>query len=407
MKLDTADAEFAAAAGRWLEDLDDETLSSFDSVLAISPGYYPSTLHDLWLAEVSRRGIAAVEGPVSVERVVTLPVGHPLDYDWRFTDQTRADLLDVLQDVTAPGDELVYFGTPTLFVDAHAGLPDRKHLLIDSNGAMVRTLQRHLGVTAALQHRLGRDALPDEATADTLVLDPPWYPDATNAFLSEASRMLKRGGHILISQPTVATRPGVEAERAQLIADASRMGLDLVRSDLGGVRYVTPHFERMSLGDAKPGLQIPDDWRSGDLLVFERNSERVELPFTPAPSEEQWREVSFGPVRIKLRQAGVVELGEIAPGLSRLASVSRRDPLREHVGFWSSGNRVRSLVDVAGIARLVELCEDDLADMKFTHLSTKRHAHGIGLDSRVADVLFDLLLLEYQEHTAGGFGVLR
>jgi hypothetical protein len=407
VKLDTADVRFSRHAAEWLASIADHEVVYFERVLERSPGYYPSTLHDLWMLDLARRGLAAIDGPATVASAVTLPVGHPLDYDWRFTEGTRRKLLDALADLTNAGDEVVYFGTPTLFTDAYAELDERSHLLIDSNGAMVRTLQSHLGATAALQLRLGHDPLPAGARADALVLDPPWYSDATNAFLIGASQIVRPGGYVLLSQPTFATRPGVEEERVLLLSSAQGLGLDLVRLDGGSLRYVTPHFERMSLGDVKPSVAIPDDWRRGDLLVFKRAEREVVAPTPRAEMEEPWREVSFGPVRIKLRRAGEVELGEVASGVSRLQTVSRRDPLRAQVGLWTSGNRVRSLENPGGIARLIELCDDDLSDMSFTHQKTRVHAEMIGLDSRVADALFDLLLLEYQEHTAGGYGVLR
>jgi hypothetical protein len=339
--------------------------------------------------------------------VASLPVGHPLDYDWRFTESTRAGLLARAAAHTEPGDLVAYFGTPTLFADAVTGQSDRRHVLVDANAAMVAALQQRLSSEAAVLLRLGVDP-PPRLSADLVVMDPPWYLVDTLTFLAAAAVSVRAGGLALLSQPTKATRPGVVPERIELLDGAARLGWELINVEESALRYLTPHFERMSIGAANPALVVREDWRSGDMLIFRRSghaSARVDESVGVA--EDEWHEVSFGPVRIKVRRAGGTDLEQVADGLDRLVTVSRRDPLRDSVGFWTSGNRVRTLESADRVVRLIEMCETDLRNMTFTHESARHNASQLGISSRVADRLFDLLLLEYQEHVAGGYGVLR
>lgn len=407
MKLDTGDPEFVASARAWLASLSDATLIRFADVVDLSPGYFPTTLHELWLLELAARGLSPLEEQLFAVYVASLPVGHPLDYDWRFTESTREALLARATALTEPGDLVAYFGTPTLFADAASGLPDRRHVLVDANAAMVAALQRRLGTEAAIRLRLGVDAAPP-LSADLVVMDPPWYLTDTLTFLAAAAVSVRHGGHAVLSQPTEATRPGVAAERVELLEAGTLLGWDLLRVERAALRYLTPHFERMSIGTASPELVIRDDWRLGDMLIFERSSRvGVGVDEWVGIAEDEWGEVSFGPVRIKVRRAGETDLEEVVDGLDRLVTVSRRDPLRHDVGLWTSGNRVRTLATADTVARLIKMCETDLQNMTFTHESTRRNAAQLGVDSRVADRLFDLLLLEYQEHVAGGYGVMR
>ncbi|MGH8909847.1 MAG: hypothetical protein ACRD0K_25975 [Egibacteraceae bacterium] len=114
--------------------------------------------------------------------------------------------------------------------------------------------------------------------------------------------------------------------------------------------------------------------------------------------EGVWHEARFGPVRIKLRAAGGQKnLGALVPG-DVLGTISRRDPVRERVGLWTSGNRVYSLADPRRIGELIELCDADLADMTFSAARTHQHARRLRLPPRTAQRLFDVLLVELQEH---------
>jgi hypothetical protein len=407
VKYDTRDEVFVAGARAWLEEIHESDITSFSWVLAHSPGYYPSTLRDLWLEELQRRTLAATHEPVGPVAAASLPVGHPLDYDWRFTEGARSTLLACLDQTTIAGEAIAYLGTPTLFAQAVSSVGDRRHVLVDANGPMVEALQAGIGANRAIQLRLGVEPPPPALAVDAAVLDPPWYPGDTLDFMEAASAMVRPGGVVLLSQPTLATRPGVQAERADLVATSGQLGFKLERTLGSGLRYVTPHFERMSLTAEEPGFPVSDDWRTGDLLVFRRtSSEARTLPRRTRADSESWREVSFGPVRMKLRGAGAGDLLKVDEGLDRLVTVSRRDPARDRVGFWTSGNRVRTLQSVEAVGSLVAMCENDLVHMTFTHSRTRLQAAQFGLDHRVADDLFEILLLEYQEHVAGGYGDL-
>lgn len=405
MILDTGDESFVAAARRWLATLEDEIIVHFERVVDSSPGFFPTTLYELWVEHLAARGLAAAEEVFEVSRVASLPISHPLDYDWRFGATTKDLLTEQVRVATVADSEVAYFGTPTLFAHATAVIPDRRHVLVDANMAMVSSLQRQFGVDAAIAHHIGGGPLPRQLEASAAVLDPPWYPRDTVAFLAEAALCVKVGGTVFLSQPTPATRPGVVLERYDILEAAGRLGLDLQEVENGALRYVTPHFERLSLGAAQPLARVRDDWRLGDLLRFSRANRTPEVPTLKTEEAAAWTERSFGPVRIKLRSAGASDLEEVAPGIDRLQTVSRRDPLRERVGLWTSGNRVRTLSSVKPVSRLIEMCEIDLINMKFSHRNTQSNAASVSLNVRVADRLFEVLLLEYQEHVAGGYGV--
>jgi hypothetical protein len=153
----------------------------------------------------------------------------------------------------------------------------------------------------------------------------------------------------------------------------------------------------LPLRAAAPDLLIPTDWRLGDVLTLEKISDNVAYGPRVRPAET-WQEVTFGPVRIKLRRTEPPNLGSLVPG-DILDTVSRREPIRQRIGLWTSGNRVYTLADPAAIGRLIQQCHTDVMRSRFTLKRILSHGRTVGVGRRVARQLFDLLLIELQEHT--------
>lgn len=392
MRFDT-DAAFRREASIWLQSLTDETITDLQAVFRLSPGYYPTTLAELWRGEVGRRGLIDVEiAQLRSNRDARLPVCHPGDYEWRFTAESALILLDQATSGLPPSAVVAHLGTPTTFVRGHEHHMALRHVLLDRN----RSLIEALGALGDVHHIDLHSDDPPRLEAEAAILDPPWYPADTYTFVAAANRVCELGARIVLCQPTLATRPGVAEERAALLDELPRLGF-LYREVTARIRYQMPHFEASSLRVAAPDLLVPNDWRVGDVLILEKISDAAAL-LKPAVLAESWQDAIFGPVRIKLRRTEAPNLGSLIPG-DVLDTVSRRDPMRKRIGLWTSGNRVFSLEDPAAIGRIIELCHTDVMRSQFTLKRTLRHARTVGIDRHTAHQLFDLLLIELQEHT--------
>lgn len=395
MRFDVAGTAFCDSAVTWLAGLDDETLRNLDVVFSVSPGYYPTTLYELWQDEVIHRGLSPRLPARSSRTDKRVPVCHPHDCDWRFTTDTAEQLVHRVTSHLEQQGCVAHIGTPSTF---RAGLrlyPQHRHVLLERNAAMTASLADDVHEVVTLDLAL-RD--PPMLNANTALLDPPWYVRDTLIFLGAASRICRHSALIWLCQPTLATRPGVAEERVELCEELPRLGLEVVHTFDRAVRYQMPHFEAMSLRLAAAELVVPTDWRTGDLLVFRKVGPASST--RPVTFNEQWAEVHFGPVRIKLRATGGTEdLASLVPG-DVLNTVSRRDPVREKIGFWTSGNRAYSLAAPEQVGKLVELCNDDLEAMRFTLTRTLAHARRLGMSVSTARRLFDVLLVELQEHNA-------
>ena len=186
--------------------------------------------------------------------------------------------------------------------------------------------------------------------------DPPWYEEFAQAFLWASSRIVRVGGTILLSAPPVGTRPGIEQEWGRTLAFANTLGLKFIRSDQC-LRYESPPFERNALR-AAGHPEVASAWRPGVLARFEK----VHIVEATRPNvtsgRARWVERSAFGVRFRMRRKSSPAIRnpaliELVDG-DVLASVSRRDPRREHADVWTSGNRIFGCVDTEALTRVVE-----------------------------------------------------
>lgn len=335
----------------WVREKIQSGVSAFDDLLRGLPGVYPvdvvSSLQRLARdgrvprerAETLLAGSNSLEPSVMAHQ--SLPVPHPLDFDWRFTPMTIARLLRDCSDLTHPGDTVACFGTPSVFEAALREMQPELTVLLDANDAMVRHFLSKCCWLRVCNCNLMFDSIP-QIHASIVVCDPPWYFESITAFLWAASQTCVVGGHVMTSLPPTGTRPGIVEETGAILDMAGIMGLRLVKRHESALRYESPPFERNALRAA--GIRLAGyNWRAGDLYVFHRSGANRHPRPLGHQVTDRWLDETLSGVRIRIRQRGVAladpRLIPLVPG-DILPSVSTRHPLRETVDVWTSGNRV-------------------------------------------------------------------
>lgn len=264
------------------------------------------------------------------------PEPHPLDFDWRFTEETLLSLRTILR--FARLEPMVILGAPTLYkylADSGANA-----WLYDKNPSVIRYLQ-----TEGYDSITECDLLEYEESSKQfqwVFADPPWYVDYYEAFLRAARGLLIPGGHLLLSMLPRLTRPLASSQRLHIIQHAAALGFDLIEVNPGALKYESPPFELEAL--RAEGIAI-ENWRSGDLFSFVLRSHDLE-PDSPAEKgvSDTWITIELGKttIRIKNDDESPSEQFTYAPvsesGDSRLHSVSRRSPSRSRINLWTSRN---------------------------------------------------------------------
>jgi len=313
-----------------------ELLSSIERLLARCA--IPASLAERIRCEATQAGNDRPEGRS------LLPLPHPLDFEWRFTFDAARDLLNLATELTPSDGDVLLFGTPGLAVEALSLPTSRRLSFLGEDNIVTRRLM-------ALNHATGSplsiafcgDALP-QATADAVLVDPPWYMDFIRPMLEAAAAACRLGGAVLVSLPPIGTRPSAGADLAATIRFAARLGLDLIHHQPLTISYDTPFFETNALSAA--GVHASSRWRRGDLIVLRKARSTSRLSPPVRGRRREWVEASIDRMRLFIRIDTDADAGTGFEGLipliggNVLPSVSRRDFRRRHAQVWTSGNRI-------------------------------------------------------------------
>ncbi len=367
VSLPALEGLFEDQVDQWVLDAAIGGRTTFGDILRALPSVYPTVaLHAIErLAKRGRLPASIAEGidastgqffePRGYNNAAGLPVPHPLDFEWRFAADSLELLWENVLKLSQGSDIIALLGTPSLFQWANWRQGDqRRCVLVDASRPTVASLLRPVfsasaNLGSAICCDIPHGQLP-ALTAQVVVVDPPWYPVHTHAFLWTASRMCASGGYVILSVPPVGTRPGIKEEWTETLELAEGMGLRLERWQPAALPYVSPPFERNALRAAGVS-SYPAEWRRGDLAVFLRSGQvGHHSPLSSLPPCPDWIEESIEGVRIRMRQqehfSGDPRLVSIVSE-DVLPSVSRRDERRRLAEVWTSGNRVFRCADTA------------------------------------------------------------
>ena len=356
MKITQTEAQmFEDSVDGWVLDAIASGVTTFEQLVTSLPGVYPSialsSLRRLASAqristkvmeELVKPAKSKSEPPTRLYHQISLPVPHPLDYDWRFSDAAIETLLNECKELTRFNSTIALIGTPSLLRMGIEQSYPRQLVLLEASSTITASLTQAVPKAQVVRCDVIKEPLP-KLLAEAVVLDPPWYPEHIQSFLWAACQVCKIGGYILISMPPFGTRPGIEREWINTLDWAQKIGLTLVRLDKMALPYVTPLFELNGL--KAEGLHtVPREWRRGNLAVFSR-THQAEVPRPAAvPQEDEWIEEVLLGVRVRIRQPNLSGFADpslvaVVPG-DVLQSVSRRDSRRRLADVWTSGNRI-------------------------------------------------------------------
>ena len=251
------------------------------------------------------------------------PNPHPLDYDWRFSNECVTKALNLL-----PTEGKIFsIGTPSLAF----GIRSRgQHITIVDRQELPEGID-HLQLDANVMAEIRENF-------DCSIIDPPWYPEETVRWVSLGAASIKKHGQIFLSIWPDETRPNAIMDKKEFLKWVKGWGdYDIIE---GFFNYETPKFEKEAL-KAKQ-IDLKPSFRKGDLLKITKNS----TPDVPLPiiKKHLWHRFVIGEYQLALR---VNECEEI-PSIHKhpkangwiWTSVSKRAIGRDQISLWDSNNKV-------------------------------------------------------------------
>ncbi|NSZ14925.1 hypothetical protein G6L61_24595 [Agrobacterium fabrum] len=279
-----------------------------------------------------------------------LPSPHPLDFDWRYSDDT----VSAISEVISKSATVVAGGTPSIarYLDAVA----RDVILVDR--------QPFQGVRKHVVGEVGHVRLKiQQAVA---VLDPPWYPPEAMQWIAWASNVVGVGGEILVTIWPADTRPSAEQERRDL-ENWIRGWAEISHTDLP-ISYVAPSFEEAALA-VSAGINIQTKPRIGELLRITVAKEQAAI-ILPRRNTS-WARFTLNEYQLAIRKdpptTGAIEIAPVRGANGWIwPYVSRRAAGRDEISLWSSQNEVAlvgnsgHLIDILRAYARTELSLTDL-----------------------------------------------
>jgi Probable N6-adenine methyltransferase len=315
--------------------------SEFQALCRDMDGAFPDLVREGLSGHVEL-GIATQTSAKS-EFDVKAPEPSPIDFDWRFDERTASRLADVL--IGDSNRRVLCVGTPTVYgaITGRGG----SAFLIDRNPLLTPNLAPGTFLINDLSTVDGLAALID-CQFDAAIIDPPWYPEAYDLWLSRTLPLLRSRAEVFVIMFRRFTRPRAREERAELLKRFQSFGhVSLARFE---AVYSTPRFEQEVL--ARLGLPFMPTWRAGDIIKIKLHSDPIVSILDPNGWPlERWERFALGDQVIAIREVptdcGPILIADEFP--FEVHSVSQRNPARGHYTVWTSKGKAAV---VSGTKRL-------------------------------------------------------
>jgi hypothetical protein len=353
--MDSSRAEYLRQLGQRIVSAVDAGAQSFEAICRSCEGAFPSEVKEaidrlgysrsiLWAAENCSRP------KPDYQSILSEP--HPLDFDWRFSEETAEK---IASDIVNVGDSVACLGTPTLF-SALAAM-DLSVTLIDRN-PYVAALTTTTGKSRVIVDDVARPAAHfGSQSYDVILLDPPWYPEYMRAWLTTAAQLAHAGTVLILTMFRRLVRPPAAHERVKMVKFLETLGT--VSALPFQASYDTPLFETETLLNL--GLPRMQRWRLGDLMSVKLASPISSLAAT-LPPEPRWERIRLG-TQVVMLKVSTTDSGPITcrsvyrDGSFILKSVSARDPVRRTVNLWTSRNRAMRITGYRRMSSFMRLLE--------------------------------------------------
>lgn len=266
------DSEYSRELKLSVENLVAKGVTEYFEILRALGGADPrlveEVLHEVQAAEVAEH--LEPRDPATARRYTAalplrLPAPNPLASQWWFTLDSVVRLADRVWWFSKQG-KAAFLGCPTVgyyYSYCYAG----GATILDLDSDVIAALSDVSDYAHVIQYDVA-NSLPPAVQGDhaVVLIDPPWYPDATRAFIARARQLLASDGVILCMLPSRLTRAGIIEERTALLSQLLSSGFEIAAIESAWVEYCVPPFEARAYTSVEPFSA--QAWRRGDLLVL-------------------------------------------------------------------------------------------------------------------------------------------
>ena len=324
-----------------------ESNISFEDLCKKSLGAFPFIIHSLLNKEQKQR-FSNYLRPTILENKQLLPSENPANYDWRFTEKTNINLFEKIK---GKNYRIALFGTPSLYLELFKN-NENVHLF-DINSILTRYLPQKKNIHIV---DLSTHVFNESNEFDCVLMDPPWYSNYYEKWISQANLITKRDGLIYTSLFQELLRPEAKKQRLNIISNLTSIGNIEIHKNF--LNYKTPQFEKEVFDYYN--IPIYNNWRVADLIKV-RNEVKLTKMETLSNMKDTWMRFEINEISISLKNENRSNKIHIKSpyknGDSLLKSISLRNEIKNEVNLITSQNKgyiVSGTKKLASVLREIE-----------------------------------------------------
>lgn len=202
-----------------------------------------------------------------------IPAANPLNFQWWYTLSSQEKFIGKILK-TKPKAKCLCIGTPTIAAALTSN--NIEVCLLDIDKDIVELFKKSFPSESDSRTYDVFSPLCDENLKkyDITIIDPPWYKEYFEAFLTRAIQCTIDGGIIYCSIPQELTRPNILDERRDYISSLTEFGHEVLCIEKSELDYIIPDFEHASFKENS--LEVSSHpWRHSDLMTIVVNGKGV------------------------------------------------------------------------------------------------------------------------------------
>lgn len=277
-----------------------------------------------------------------------LPAPHLANYEWRYTEESSKRIVDIIKlDVNAD-TKICCLGTPSIALELIRNNIGRNTTFLDINEPLKELIEKTFGNKGITCKTYDAQNIPQSkfmGAFDYVIINPPWYLDYYELFISRAIDFLKANGGIVL----VPLFPALSRHNA--LKDLGLLEHHLVHSKCieinskGYVEFEMPAFEKAILKKHKTPLP-ESNWRNAELVELKFDKQKKSL-ITENVKFEERKWLRFAADKLAIVVSDPLKIIENLKNKNShttktyiLPTVSRKKIKKTKIDIWDSDNRV-------------------------------------------------------------------
>lgn len=328
----------------------------FSTLLKQMQGIFPSELttfigeqseHKINLTNSFSDSNSKTTGWHNLSNKANLPEPHPANYEWRYTEQSATDIVKMILEGVNENSKICCLGTPSIALELINQGKGNQTTFLDINEPLKKLIETTFDNTGITCKTYDAQNIPQKnllGVFDIVVINPPWYLDYYQLFISRGIQFLKdKGGKIIMPLFPPLSRHNAINDLVSIKEFIVNSNCTEIKS-LGLVEFEMPEFEKaiLKLSDTP----IPQtNWRNAELVELNYSqNKRASILGNIKIEKRKWLRYAEDKIAVVANPSSISNSTEnntkYTAETKILPTISRKEIEKMEIDVWDSNNKV-------------------------------------------------------------------